>query len=108
MRTRVGTIVLHPTCSGEATGANSAMVAIANRIADTVITPANWRCCGFAGDRGLLIPELTVNATSLEAEELVSVDALRVSNNQPCQIGMSGGTGKAYISILEAWVRSVS
>ena len=108
VKTRVETIILHPTCSGEATGANSAMVAIANRIADKVITPANWRCCGFAGDRGLLVPELTVNATSLEAEELVSVDALRVSNNQPCQIGMSGGTGKTYISILEAWVRSVS
>jgi D-lactate dehydrogenase len=108
VKNRVKTIVLHPTCSGEATGANGAMVAIANRIADTVITPANWRCCGFAGDRGLLVPELTTNATSLAAEELADVDALRVSNNQPCQIGMSSGTSKTYISILEAWVRSVS
>ena len=105
---RVPVIVLHPTCSGETTGSNAAMATIAHHIADQVITPANWRCCGFAGDRGLLVPELTANATFPESEELAGVDAVRVSNNQPCQIGMSSGTKKTYVSILEAWIRSVT
>ena len=101
-------IVLHPTCSGEKTGANRAMEQIANHIAEEVVIPANWRCCGFAGDRGLLVPELTRNATMLEAEEVASLDAVFVSNNQPCQIGMSGATSQAYRSIVDVWMECVS
>ena len=101
-------LVLHPTCSGEKTGANAAMTEIARVIAEEVIVPSDWRCCGFAGDRGLLIPELTRNATRLEAEEVARLDAVFVSNNQPCQIGMSAATDKSYRSILSAWLEAVS
>ena len=105
---QVERMVLHPTCSGENTGANRAMEAIAQKIAKEVIVPADWRCCGFAGDRGLLVPELTANATSLESAEVADLDAVFVSNNQPCQIGMSQGTDRPYVSILSAWLRAVS
>jgi D-lactate dehydrogenase len=100
-------IILHPTCSGEATGSNLAMEKIARHIAEEVVVPIDWKCCGFAGDRGLLIPELTAHATLQEAVEVQGLEGLFVSNNQPCQIGMSGATDKAYISIIEAWLRSV-
>ena len=101
-------LVLHPTCSGAKTGANAAMTEIARVIAEEVIVPSDWRCCGFAGDRGLLIPELTRNATRLEAEEVALLDAVFVSNNQPCQIGMSASTYKSYRSILSAWLEAVT
>ena len=101
-------IVLHPTCSGEKTGSNRAMAAIAETISEEVIVPADWRCCGYAGDRGMLIPELTANATKLEALEVSELDAVFVSNNQPCQSGMSGATQKSYRSILSAWIEAVS
>ncbi len=101
-------IVLHPTCSGEKTGSNKAMSLIAEAIAEEVILPSDWRCCGFAGDRGMLIPELTANATQLEAVEVARLDAVFVSNNQPCQIGMSGATNNSYRSILSAWIEAVS
>ena len=100
-------IVLHPTCSGVETGTNKAMETIANHIAEEVVIPVNWKCCGFAGDRGLLVPELTANATRLEAAEALDAKGLLVSNNQPCQVGLAGATGQPYISILEAWLRSV-
>jgi len=100
-------IVLHPTCSGVATGSNLAMEQIAQHIALEVVIPIDWKCCGFAGDRGLLIPELTANATRLEALEVKDSDSLFVSNNQPCQIGMAGSTNKTYVSILEAWLQAV-
>ena len=83
VKQEVERIVLHPTCSGEKTGANRAMEALAQRIAKEVIVPADWRCCGFAGDRGLLVPEMTSNATSLESAEVSGLDAVFVSNNQP-------------------------
>ncbi len=100
-------IVLHPTCSGVETGTNKAMETIANHIAEEVVIPVNWKCCGFAGDRGLLVPELTANATRMEAAEALDAKGLLVSNNQPCQVGLAGATGQPYISILEAWLRSV-
>ena len=83
------------------------MEKIARHIAEEVVVPIDWKCCGFAGDRGLLIPELTAHATLQEAVEVQGLEGLFVSNNQPCQIGMSGATDKAYISIIEAWLRSV-
>jgi D-lactate dehydrogenase len=107
IKTKHDKIVLHPTCSGVATGSNSAMEIIAHHIATEVVIPVDWKCCGFAGDRGLLVPELTENATTLEAEEVKDSGGLLVSNNQPCQVGMSGATNKTYVSILEAWLRSV-
>ena len=83
------------------------METIANHIAEEVVIPVNWKCCGFAGDRGLLVPELTANATRMEAAEALDAKGLLVSNNQPCQVGLAGATGQPYISILEAWLRSV-
>ena len=100
-------IVLHPTCSGEKTGANEAMETIAHRIADVVVIPIGWRCCGYAGDRGLLVPELTSNATAVEADEISNLEAVFVSNNQPCQVGMTAATNRNYKSILSAWLEAV-
>ena len=39
---------------------------VAGSFADSVDIPYDWRCCAFAGDRGLLHPELTASATSRE------------------------------------------
>lgn len=99
-------IVVHPTCSGES-GANKAMLQIAEAIADEVVTPVDWKCCGFAGDRGLLVPELTANATKLEVAEIEKLDGVFVSNNQPCQIGLNGATDKNYTSIIGAWIGAI-
>ena len=107
VRNKHARIILHPTCSGVATGSNMAMETLARHIATEVVIPVDWKCCGFAGDRGLLVPELTQNATTLEAREVENIDGLWVSNNQPCQVGMSGATQRTYVSISEAWLRSV-
>ena len=107
VKKRHAIIVLHPTCSGEGSGVNQAMREIAERISDQVVVPQDWKCCGFAGDRGMLLPELTRHATSQEAQEVSGEQALFVSNNQPCQLAMTGATGKKYTSILEAWLQSV-
>lgn len=100
-------LVLHPTCSGEKTGTNDAMVALARQIADDVVFPVDWKCCGFAGDRGLLVPELTQHATRAEAEELMGIEGVRVTNNQPCGIALTQATGSPYRSIVSAWIEAV-
>ncbi|MFF8817516.1 FAD-binding and (Fe-S)-binding domain-containing protein [Leucobacter sp. NPDC015123] len=100
-------IAVHPTCSTTALGATSSLTAIAEFAADEVFVPDEWGCCAFAGDRGMLHPELTESATMREAEELREVhtqlgefDAY-VSANRTCEIGMSRATGKRYRHVIE-------
>ena len=57
-------------------------------------------CRAFAGDRGLLFPELTASATGAEAAEVLAHDfGGYYSSNIPCEIRMSEATGKEYLSI---------
>lgn len=99
---KMTSIALHPTCSSTQLGTNSALSALAGTIADEVFVPASWGCCAFAGDRGLLHPELTASATDKQAKEINEreFDAY-VSTNRTCELGMSKATGKTYRHILE-------
>ena len=64
--------------------------------------PLNWGCCAFAGDRGMLHPELTASATMREAAEVAQIDAeLHASCNRTCEVGMSRATGRDYRHVLE-------
>jgi D-lactate dehydrogenase len=99
---KVSTLALHPTCSGVELGTNKFLNQIASTIADEVITPLDWSCCGFAGDRGLLHPELTESATEKEAQEIKNQEIQYfASTNKPCQIALSKATGKKYVHIVE-------
>ena len=83
-------------------GLQAKMTLLGNAIAQEVVVPENWGCCGFAGDRGLLHPELTQAATKREAEEIEGRSFTRyASSNRPCEIGMSEATGKTYQHLIE-------
>jgi D-lactate dehydrogenase len=94
-------IVLHPNCSARKMGLDSKLLVIAQKCAKSVTVPLNLGCCAFAGDRGLLFPELTRSATDLEAAE-VNANVYRgyYSSNITCEIGMSSATGKTYEGIV--------
>lgn len=78
------------------------MELIGQAVAKNVYIPENWACCGFAGDRGLLHPELTQSATQAEAYEISSQEfSAHASSNRPCEIGMTQATGQTYIHLLE-------
>ncbi|MEI2779615.1 MAG: FAD-binding and (Fe-S)-binding domain-containing protein [Tetrasphaera sp.] len=99
---RVGSVVVHPTCSDQHAGDIPHLLAIAQACADRVVVPDDAGCCAFAGDRGLLHPELTASATRREAAEVsrAAYDAY-VSTNRTCEIGMSRATGRPYRHVLE-------
>jgi D-lactate dehydrogenase len=102
VRERLATVTVHPTCSSTRIGSADALAAIAAAIANEVHVPVDWSCCAFAGDRGLLHPELTASATRREAGTVASrpTDAY-VSCNRTCEIGMSRATGHEYQHVLE-------
>lgn len=98
----IDTLVLHPTCSSTQMGLNPDLESIARAIATNPVTPDNWGCCAFAGDRGMLHPELTASATAAEAEEVRAIGGhAHASCNRTCELGMTRATGKEYRHILE-------
>jgi D-lactate dehydrogenase len=103
----VGAIALHPTCSSTQLGTNGALSRIAGTIAAEVVIPDGWGCCGFAGDRGMLHPELTASATAREAASVNSraFDAY-ASTNRTCELGLTRATGHSYEHLLETLERA--
>jgi D-lactate dehydrogenase len=94
-------VVLHPNCSARKLGLDGKMLAIAKRCARSATVPLELGCCAFAGDRGLLYPELTASATEKESAEVLAQDFDgHYSSNITCEIGMSEATGKDYLSIV--------
>ena len=102
IKTKLSSLALHPTCSGVELGINQHMKEIAEKISSRVVIPDDWSCCGFAGDRGLLHPDLTLSATRKESEELSSeIFAAYASSNRPCQQAMTQATGQKYVHLIE-------
>lgn len=99
---RIPSLALHPTCSSTRMGLNTALEAVAGAVADDVWIPDEWGCCAFAGDRGLLHPELTASATAHQASEIVEKNpTAHASCNRTCELGMSRATGANYRHVLE-------
>ena len=103
IESKLGAIAVHPTCSVRHLGLTLKLGGIAAEIADDVTIPPSATCCGMAGDRGLLHPELPAAATADEANELGGrrFDA-HLSSNRTCEIGLQQGTGRPYESFVFA------
>ena len=99
---KLESVTIHPTCSSTQMGLNPDLVAVAGAVAETVNVPVDAGCCAFAGDRGMLHPELTASATRPEAAEVARLDAAaHASCNRTCELGMTRATGKEYRHVLE-------
>jgi D-lactate dehydrogenase len=102
VRLRRPSLALHPTCSSTRLGLDAAIARIAEAVAERVVVPEGWQCCAFAGDRGLLHPELTASATHAEAAAVRAGDfAAHASVNRTCELGLTRATGKPYHHLLE-------
>jgi D-lactate dehydrogenase len=107
---KVRSLAVHPTCSAHHLGLTRKLEAIAHQLADDVLVPAGSSCCGMAGDRGLLHPELPASALRDVAVDLAQhhVDE-HVCSNRTCEIGLQQITGAPYASfvmLLEKLTRS--
>lgn len=94
-------IVLHPVCSLEKMKTSNKFVRLAKHFATDVNVPKNTGCCGMAGDRGFLFPELTDAATNAEALEVREQQYTGYySSTKTCEMAMSQAVKKNYESIL--------
>jgi D-lactate dehydrogenase len=102
VHSRIASLALHPTCSSTRLNINGPLTRMSQAVADEVVIPDDWGCCGFAGDRGMLHPELTASATRRLAANLAERDfTAYASSNRTCEIGMTRATGHSYQHILE-------
>jgi D-lactate dehydrogenase len=101
INSKLKSVVLHPTCGCVQGGHDQAMREIAEACAEKVTVPLNWGCCGVAGDRGFLHPELSDGAQHDELEEVAreSYDGY-YSVARTCEISLSQRSAKNYESIV--------
>lgn len=102
---KVRCVVPHYTCSTTRMDLNCKLHSILEKCSEEVFVPSDTNCCGFAGDRGFLYPELTKSATKNEAQEVIEFSAENqvfgyYSTNPPCENALSHSTGYNYESII--------
>ena len=106
---RLDSVALHPVCSLSKLGLVNELKSIAAACSREAVVPPSAGCCGFAGDRGYLVPELTASATRQEATEVRAgnFDG-HYSSSRTCEIGLTRATGsvyRSYVYLLERATR---
>ncbi|MDF2176678.1 FAD-binding and (Fe-S)-binding domain-containing protein [Aliiglaciecola sp. CAU 1673] len=93
-------VMLHISCSAKRQGSEQALLEVAKACSTKVIVPKDIHCCGFAGNKGLTLPELNQSAlTGLKAQ--VPGDCHQgISDNRTCEIGLSQHSGVPYQSVF--------
>jgi D-lactate dehydrogenase len=109
VQAKLDTISVHPPCAASHLGLASELTAIAGSLAERVTAPPGPSCCGTAGDRGLLHPELPAAAARSELIEHGEEPAdAHVCSNRTCEIGLTAATGHehgSFVLLLEELTR---
>jgi D-lactate dehydrogenase len=95
-----GEITLHPVCSVRKMNLVGKLRRIGEACSAHVEIPSSAGCCGFAGDRGFTVPELTAAALRAEAAEVGGrIYDGYYSSSRTCEIGLTRATRRPYRSI---------
>ncbi|MCL9779989.1 FAD-binding oxidoreductase [Vibrio sp. S4M6] len=93
-------VMLHVTCSSKRMGLADEMVNLAQLCAKEVVVPEHVYCCGWAGDKGFMTPELNRSALSSLKQQVPKGCTQGFSNSRTCEIGLSHHSGITYQSIM--------
>ncbi|MEF8721679.1 FAD-binding oxidoreductase [Candidatus Accumulibacter phosphatis] len=94
-----GPVALHINCSVRRSGSDDKLRTLLAACVADVVEPAGVTCCGFAGDRGFVVPELNAHALRKVHEALPAKCCEGVSTSRTCEIGLTAETGRPYRSI---------
>ena len=92
-------VAVHVPCSLRKVNGQGALVNLARMCAEKVFLSESVPCCGFAGDRGFLNPELPASALVSLKPSLPYDCHAGYSTSRTCEIGVSLHTGINYQSI---------
>ncbi len=80
---QLSSVVVHSTCATRHLGLTDKLMAIAGHMAEDVVVPAATGCCGMAGDRGWLHPELPASALREDTAGARGTPVRRLPVEQP-------------------------
>ena len=92
-------ITVFPVCSVKKIGKMEQLIALSHHCANQV-TIIDSNCCGFAGDRGFLLPELNNHGLSQLKEQIPSNCKEGYSTSRTCEIGLEKASGIDFKSIF--------
>ncbi len=93
-------VAVHPVCSVRKMGSTDKLMAVAGRCSPQVISVEAVQCCGFAGERGFMRPELNEYALRHLKAALPDSCNTGYSTSRTCEIGLSEMAEMPYQSLL--------
>ena len=92
-------VAVHVTCSTQHLGESQALIDLARRCSKQVVIPEGIHCCGFAGDKGFITPELNAHALRT-LKDAVQYCNEGISTSRTCEIGLSTHSGIDYHGLV--------
>ena len=94
-------IAVHATCSTRKLKLTALLLNLAKRCSTNVIVPEEIGCCGFAGDKGFLQPEMNAYALRSLSNQIQSNGVVEgYSTSRTCEVGLTNNSGISYKSIV--------
>jgi D-lactate dehydrogenase len=92
-------VAVHHNCSAQRLKEQSLTEAIVRAASDKVAVMNSITCCGYAGDKGLFIPELNAHATRFMKNDIPEGCKIGVSTVATCASGLSERAGVPFVSL---------
>jgi len=92
-------LAVHHNCSAQRMNEQAATMTLSAAIAAKVAPLETMSCCGFAGDKGLFVPELNEWATRFVKNDIPADCNIGVSTVSTCATGLSERAGIPFVSL---------
>lgn len=93
-------VAVHHNCSAQRLREEAAIETIARACATRIAVLSSITCCGYAGDKGLFVPELNAHATRFVANDIPDDCRVGVSTVSTCATGLSEHAGIPFVSLV--------
>lgn len=92
-------VAVHHNCSAQRLKEQAAIETLAKACAGRVAVLSAFTCCGYAGDKGLFVPELNAHATRFVKSDIPDDCTIGVSTVSTCATGLSERAGIPFVSL---------
>jgi D-lactate dehydrogenase len=95
----VPVVAVHHNCSAQRLGEQPATEAIAAACAGRIAVLNSVSCCGYAGDKGMFLPELNEWGTRFAKSDIPADCRIGVSTVSTCASGLTERAGVPFVSL---------
>ena len=96
---KLPSVAVHHNCSAQRLFEQPMTEAIAAACAERIAVLSSITCCGYAGDKGLFVPELNAHATRRAGKDIPQGCELGVSTVSTCASGLSEHAGLPFVGL---------